>query len=43
MKRLKEAGYEGTLSLEFEGLEDPIRGIEMGYANLRRYLDIVEA
>jgi len=34
---LGRAGYDGVLSIEFEGLEEPLRGIAMGLANLRRY------
>jgi len=34
---LKEAGYDGFLSIEFEGMEDNRRAVEIGLANLRRY------
>lgn len=34
---LKKAGYDGWLSLEFEGLEDNITAIELGYAYLRKH------
>ena len=34
---LKNAGYEGWLSLEFEGMEDCITAIEVGYRYLRKY------
>ena len=40
VKLLKQSGYEGTLSLEFEGLEDNIPALEMGYRTLRRLADI---
>lgn len=33
---LKRAGYNGIVSLEFEGIEEPVRGITLGLANLRR-------
>jgi sugar phosphate isomerase/epimerase len=36
VKLLKDSGYDGTLSLEFEGLEDNIPALEMGYRTLRR-------
>ncbi len=36
---LQMAGFDGVLSIEFEGLEDPITGITMGLANLRRLVD----
>lgn len=35
---LKRAGYDGVLSIEFEGMEDPLTGIAVGLENLRRYL-----
>lgn len=35
---LARAGYEGTVSIEFEGIEDPIVGLSIGLENLRRYL-----
>ncbi len=36
---LKRAGYNGTVSLEFEGIEDPIVGITLGYKNLKRFVE----
>lgn len=35
---MKRAGYDGVLSIEFEGLEDPIKGIALGLENLKRYV-----
>lgn len=35
---LKDNGYDGYLTLEFEGLEDPLDGILMGLENLKKYL-----
>ena len=35
---LKAAGYDGWLSIEFEGMEDNLRAIEIGLENLRRYV-----
>ena len=35
---LKRCGYSGVLSIEFEGMEDPLSGIAMGLENLRRYM-----
>ncbi len=35
---LKRAGYDGYLSLEFEGLEDNIAAIKAGYCNLKKYV-----
>lgn len=42
LRLMKRAGYDGVLSIEFEGLEEPIRGIEIGLANLRKYLAAVQ-
>ena len=38
LRIMKRAGYDGVLSIEFEGLEDPIKGLTIGHANLRRYV-----
>ena len=35
---LKDAGYEGFLSLEFEGMEDTIDALQIGLENLQRYI-----
>ncbi|MEI7435688.1 MAG: sugar phosphate isomerase/epimerase family protein [bacterium] len=35
---MKRAGYNGVLSIEFEGMEDPLKGIAVGLENLRRYV-----
>ncbi len=40
LRVLKGAGYEGTISIEFEGMEDPITGIVLGLKNLRRFLEM---
>lgn len=36
---LKAAGYNGWLSVEFEGLEDCIFGVTEGLANLRKFVE----
>lgn len=36
IKLLKQAGYDGWLSLEFEGMEDPITAIRLGLEYLRK-------
>jgi len=41
LRVLKSAGYEGTISIEFEGLEDPITGISIGLNNLRQFLEML--
>jgi sugar phosphate isomerase/epimerase len=35
---MKRAGYNGVLSIEFEGMEEPLTGIAVGLENLRRYV-----
>ena len=35
---LKRAGYDGFLSIEYEGHGDRIEGIKTGFQNLTRYL-----
>lgn len=39
---LKMAGYDGYLSIEFEGVEDCIEGIKKGFENLKRFIAEVE-
>lgn len=36
---LKQKGYDGWISVEFEGMEDCLRGIETGAENLRKYCE----
>lgn len=40
---LKKAGYDGYLSIEYEGKEDCMEGIRIGKANLERYIKEIEA
>lgn len=35
-------GYNGVLSIEFEGMEDVLTGIELGQENLRRFVKMAE-
>jgi sugar phosphate isomerase/epimerase len=35
---LKTAGYKGFASIEFEGMEDSILGLQVGLENMRRYM-----
>ena len=35
---LKMHGYNGYVSIEFEGIEDNLKGIRIGKANLERYI-----
>ncbi len=43
LRILKNAGYDGVLSIEFEGIEEPLKGIRIGLDNLRRLVDGVAA
>lgn len=38
LRLLRRAGYDGVLSIEFEGIEDPLTGISIGRENLSRFL-----
>jgi len=38
LRLLKRYDYDGVLSVEFEGMEDPVLGMTIGQANLRRYI-----
>jgi len=38
IEALKAAGYDGFISIEFEGMEDNRLALEIGLANLRRYV-----
>lgn len=40
LRAMLRTGYDGVLSIEFEGLEDPLLGIRLGLANLRRLLEL---
>ena len=41
LKILKRLGYDSTISVEFEGLEDNLFGIEQGLAYLKRIWDTI--
>jgi sugar phosphate isomerase/epimerase len=38
IQTLKRAGYDGFVTVEFEGMEDNLRGIELGLQNLKRFI-----
>lgn len=42
MKNLYKVGYRGYISIEYEGMEDCLYGIETGLANLKQYRDLLE-
>ncbi|MBQ7719437.1 MAG: sugar phosphate isomerase/epimerase [Clostridia bacterium] len=35
---LKRSGYDGFVSIEFEGMEDNLKGIQIGLDNIRRFI-----
>lgn len=35
---LKSVGYDGYIAIEFEGMEEPLRGIAIGLENLKQYI-----
>ncbi len=38
LRTLKGAGYDGYVTVEFEGMEDNLRGIAVGLSNLKRFI-----
>jgi sugar phosphate isomerase/epimerase len=38
LKALKRAGYDGYVSIEFEGMEEPIEALTIGLSNLKRFI-----
>ena len=42
LKALKQAGYDGYIAIEFEGIEDPILALKIGLTNLKRYINELE-
>ena len=40
IRALKRSGYDGVLSVEFEGMEDPRVGVRIGQANLRKLVEL---
>lgn len=43
LKILKKAGYDGFVSLEFEGMEENLEALGIGLKNLRRFISELEA
>ena len=41
LRVMQRDGYKGVLSIEYEGIEDVIMGIEIGHENLRRMVAMV--
>lgn len=42
LRAMRRVKYDGVLSIEFEGLEEPLNGIRLGLANLRRLVALAE-
>ena len=42
LRIMQRDGYDGVLSVEYEGIEDVLMGIEIGHDNLRRLVAMVE-
>ena len=38
LRVMKREGFDGVLSIEFEGMEEVIKGIDLGLKNLRRFV-----
>lgn len=38
---LRRAGYDGYVTVEFEGMEDKLTGIRVGHDNLRRFIGMI--
>jgi sugar phosphate isomerase/epimerase len=38
---LKNIGYDSDIAIEFEGMEDTLTGITIGYENLKRYINAI--
>jgi sugar phosphate isomerase/epimerase len=38
LKIMKSKNYNGVISIEFEGIEEPLKGIAIGLENLKRYV-----
>ncbi|MBP1756766.1 MAG: hypothetical protein H6Q59_3164 [Firmicutes bacterium] len=41
LRILKSVGYDSDIAIEFEGMEDTITGISVGYENLKRYINSI--
>ncbi len=41
LRALKKANYDGWIAIEFEGMEDCFKGVELGLINLKKYVSEV--
>ena len=37
---LASVGYDGFLTIEFEGMEDALKGVRIGCDNLKRFIEM---
>lgn len=42
IRTIVRSGYDGYMTIEFEGMEDNLRGIELGYKNLKRFIEMAQ-
>jgi hypothetical protein len=42
LRMMRKEGYNGILSVEYEGIEDVLVGVQAGHDNLRKMVDLVE-
>lgn len=42
LRVIRREGYDGILSVEYEGIEDVLMGVQLGHDNLRRMVEMVE-
>lgn len=42
IRTLVRSGYDGYITIEFEGMEDNLAGIEIGYKNLKRFIEMAQ-
>ncbi len=40
LNAIKDSGYDGYISVEFEGMEDCLKGIRIGFENIKKYLSL---
>lgn len=43
LRVMRRDGYDGVLSVEYEGIEDVLSSIQLGHDNLRRMVEMVES
>lgn len=41
LRALKRAGFDGWIAIEFEGMEDCVKGIRIGFDNIKRFCSLI--